>query len=345
MKYFLKRLSFFSLLIFIIAISLSELRYSDDFIISKTKDTDYEKVGWIISLINENPEVIRNSKVFLGSSYVLNGLNDSILNISGVKAINLAVKHGAEEVNLYFMERILEYSPQEIIFLKSKSGNSGIHKLTPLLYPTSKLKKNGQTINFHLLRHIMKRTKLSLEFIVYQLQRKKNIQSNDSRKYGIRYEESHITKKRFYDINYINSQKKIFENFNIHKSNFLYPNEQKGLSNKLKQFKRNLVYTYYLQNNLFSNVESQQQFLLKAKEICLKEGYTFSQIYLPIVADVVSTQTNNYTYFNSRFSDSENIYAFDDYTFLNQNKFWTDDHHLSKEGSIVFTQKILSLLL
>ena len=104
MKKFLINIIVFTIVVFATSFALGEIEYSNSFLIEKTKDTAYEKVGWNLSMLENSKDQIKGSKVFFGSSYVLNGVNDSVLTNNGVRSFNFAVRHNGNDLSLFFLK-------------------------------------------------------------------------------------------------------------------------------------------------------------------------------------------------------------------------------------------------
>ena len=77
MKVFLTQLLKISVIFMTVCAALNEITFSDEFIIEKTVDTEYKKVAWNLDLLNNNPERINGKLIFLGSSLVQGGIQDS----------------------------------------------------------------------------------------------------------------------------------------------------------------------------------------------------------------------------------------------------------------------------
>lgn len=342
MKNFIIKVFIFSILIFAICFGLSEIKFSDEFLINQTKDTAYEKVAWNLNMISNNKDKIEGSQVFFGSSYVLNGLNDSVLNDQDIKSINFAIKHNGNELSLYFLKRVLEHHPSEVIFLKGKIGFQKLHKLTPLLYTPSTLLSDGQSINFFFISYLFKRSKLALDYIFFNLKAMANSNLNFN-KFGISYEETVLSEEEFYNLKNQNRLKLEHERFNIYKKNFLFDSELDDLSfiNQLKGVKRYITFHFFTENNLLNNYVSQENFVNTAKELALNHNVKFSQLYMPVVTDVILEQSVGDEFFMPISSDADKIYSLRNYYFLNNPSYWTDYRHLSKKGSIIFTNNFI----
>ncbi|WP_298488375.1 hypothetical protein [uncultured Maribacter sp.] len=341
MKSFLLKILAFTLFLFSICLLLSEIEFSDDFLINRTKDTAYDKVGWNLSKIKNYKEEIKGSNIFFGSSYVLNGLSDSVLNTKKIKSFNFAVRHNGNDLSLFFLKKIVPLQPKEVFFLKGKTGFKNLHKLAPLLYKPSTLVGDGQAINISFVNYLFKRTKLALEYIFFITENNQELNLYSS-VYGIEYENEPFKETIFNEKNIVKKLRFEDEGYNLHKTNYLYKKEKTGniFLNTIKTFKRKVTREYYQRNNWVSNWKSQENFVNKAKEICEENNVPFSQLYMPVVSDVVSIEKSENPFFIPLHSDAKKIYVLESYTFLKNRLYWADMHHLSKKGAIVFTNKL-----
>ncbi len=345
MKSFLLKILAFTLFLFSICLLLSEIEFSDDFLINRTKDTAYDKVGWNLNKIKNHKEEIKGSNIFFGSSYVLNGLSDSVLNTKKIKSFNFAVRHNGNDLSLFFLKKIIPLQPKEVFFLKGKTGFKNLHKLAPLLYKPSTLVGDGQAINISFVKYLFKRTKLALEYIFFISENNQNINISTSI-YGVEYENEPFSETIFKNKDVVEKLRFEDEGYNLHKTNYLYKKEKtaNNFFNTLKNLKRKITREYYQRNNWVSNWNSQENFVDTAKEICGENNIPFSQLYMPVVSDVVSLEKSQNPFFIPLASDAKKIYVFKSYAFLENKLYWADMHHLSKEGAIVFTNKLVEQL-
>ncbi|SNQ44082.1 hypothetical protein [Cellulophaga lytica] len=338
MKNFLIKLLIFNTLIFFVAVILGEVKYSDEFIANKTKGTAYEKVGWNLDIINNYPERIKNSTIFLGSSYVLNGINDSVLSVNDKKVINMAVKHNGNDLGLYFLNRIKKLQPKEVVNLKSKFYTVGFHKLSPLLYRPSEYIANGQTVNLYFVKYLFKRVKLTFEYLLYTPT--KTVYKDEMKFfYGVRYAENELDKDYLNNIDNIEKLERLDESGNLYQNGFNYISEnfESLIIRKGKSLLREIKFR--LSNNSWlTNSSSQEAFVYRAKEISRLNKFKFSQVYIPVMSDLNINKKYKRSNFLPLESDASNIYEMKDYSFLNSEIYWVDLHHLSKEGSILFTK-------
>jgi len=344
MKRFLARGLLFLLLIFILSILLSQIDFSDAFIIYKTRDTEYKKIAWNINLITKKQERLDGSIIVLGSSIVQGGLNDSLLQEKGLNVINMGVPHNGDELSLYFLNRLKEKHPKAIVLLKGKTQYRNLHKLTPLLYTPSRLLEAGQSINLDFVIFIFKRTKLSLEYLFSM-----NVNNSDSElneflnaSYGVIYDENEIsdeTYNKFSKGDWARSD----EYFNLRLNNFLYQSEQqKGdFIKSILKIKRKMVSWFLMDFSFLSNTKSQRSFMNKAVREALKYNIEVRKIYIPILIDVKEYTGYNRQTYPMVSSDTIGILILDSHKFLNKQAYWSDESHLNEKGSILFTEKMI----
>lgn len=350
MKRYLKELSIIVFIVFVGTYILSEKSFSDDFIIYKTIDTHYKKVAWNLNTINNRKELLDNSTIFLGSSIVQGGINDSLLNSAGIKATNMGVPHNGNELTLYFQNRILKSSnPKKIIYLKGKIPYSGLHKLTPLLYTSSELLKNGQTINFDYLNFLFKKSKLSLEYFTYNLIGRKTDYDGHgpflSKSFGQINVTNEILESDYYKYIGTGEGTRMDENFNLYLNDYLYKTEKNDskIVKTLKQFKRKTT-QLILKNNFFFNRENQQKFILNAVKGAKKHEVNHEMIYIPILIDVGSNYAYSRSYYRKGPLDDNGIIHLGSYDFLADRDYWDDKDHLNQRGSELFTERIIPYL-
>jgi len=342
MKRFILRFLGISLVVLAFTFLLSEIAFSDDFIIHKTINTQYKKVAWNINLLNNKSDKIRNSTIFLGSSLVQGAVNDSILKINGIKAINMGVPHNGNELWLYFLNRIKKKKPAKIYFLKGKIGYRGLHKLTPLVYTSSELLRSGQNLNLNFVSFIFKKARLSFEFLKFKIFKPEHESIDNqflNKEDGFVYD-IHAIKRKDFDKNIKNSD--FDEYFNLYKNGFLYNKEKKQnlFFKKIKILKRYLIHSFF-KKDFFHNFKTQQKFIKTAQILCKENNIKFKKIYIPLLVDV-----NNHSGYNqSRYINVETDYnlilELNTYDFLNSVEYWSDKDHLSKEGAHVFTERLV----
>lgn len=341
MKNFIIKIFCFTLILFAFCFCLSEVEFSDDFIVEKTTDTAYEKVCWNLDMIRNHSNKIENSTIFLGSSYILGGVNDSILNSQGHNAHNFGVRHNGNDLNLYFLRRLAPLNPKAIYFLKSKTNFSELHKLTPLLIRPSILIKDGQTINLTFVSYLFKRVKLVVEYLFYTNEDDISEHRSSHNDFGIVYDEKQISKTDFNSKETVERMRRTQERFSIYKNGYLFAEEKlnDSFQNKIKALKRKLTLKFYSENNFITNCDSQNNFIETAKGICKDKSIGFYQLYIPVVSDIRPFANYEGELYRKKESDFH-IVVFENYYFLNNYLYWADEHHLTKTGAEIFTKKI-----
>lgn len=346
MRRFLIKISSLSVVVLLVCFLLSELEFSDAFIIEKTKDTAFEKVAWNINLINNNSEQIKGSTIFLGSSLVQGGINDSLLNAKGFKTINMGVPHNGNEIPLYFLNRLKDKKPKEVIILKGNTPFQSLHKMTPLLYTSSQIFSFGQSINLDYVRFLFKKTKLALEYMFYKNASNTVTLDLFKKKYGVIFDEHTISEETYESWVNQNLVKKGDEYYNLYQNGFLYNKEKNAntVIKRLKIFKRKTVYHLWSKNNFLTNIDSQENYIKTSYKICNTKGIQFSKIYIPKLIDV-----NNYMgYKRNTFKQTETDYLgvifFKDYNFLKKRNHWADADHIDESGANLFTLELMNYL-
>ncbi len=346
MKKYLIELTLISTIFFIGCYLLSEIKFSDEFIVHKTIDTHYKKVAWNIHMINERKEDINESIIFFGSSITQGGINDSLLTSIGIKSLNMGVPHNGNELSLYFQKRVLENSsPKKIIYLKGKIPYVGLHKLTPLLYSSSSLLEIGQTVNFDFLNFIFKKARLSLEYFFFMLNNKRLLKNQNSKFQSNGFGQVNSYNQIDEDIyqNTINSN--IDEALNLYMNDYLFENEKNRnrVINDLKRLKRKLTEKYF-QNNFLFNQKNQERFLSNAINLSKRKSIGFEKVYIPILIDCKINGDYNRNYYKPSNSDTVKLIKSDKCNFLLKNEYWEDKNHLNQAGADIFTKTMAPLI-
>lgn len=315
---------------------LNEISFSNEFIISKTEGTNFEKVAWNISVIENNPEKIKGSTVFLGPSLVLNGINDSLLSLNNIKSVNLAVNHLGNESMLFMVNRIKKLAPKEIVLFKNETPVLRSHQLAPLLFKSSELYKSGQGINFYFFEHLFKRLKFVPEYLIWTYLKDGKIEYKPTNEFGVRLNESMHS-------GYEKLKKQSFntdETLNLYQNGFKYSHEKESSLTKVNASKREMLDYFWYETNLY-NSNSQNHFFKSIKETCLDSKIKCSMIYIPKIKDLRTDYSYKRSFYREVDSDLE-VYKIGSYEMLDDSTFWSDYQHLSNKGSTVFTNALIS---
>lgn len=351
MRKFLLQLAILSSIVLLTCFLFSQVKFSDEFIIYKTKDTAFKKIGWNINILENYPERIEGSTIFFGSSLVQGAINDSLMQDKGLNVINMGVPHNGNEIGLYFLKRLKDMNPSEVVFLKGKTSFQGLHKMTPLLYTSTSLFKAGQGFNLDYIGFVFKKSKLSMEYLFFKFFPPKKLEDASyesflSRKYGVVYATDTIAESVYESTMERTNGNKTDEYYNLYLNDYLYRNEVKAnsLLKEIKVAKRKLVLNFWMKTNLIKNTKSQESFIQSAIELCGASNIEMRKIYIPKLVDVKDYTNVDYerSYYKSVPSDSIGIYQLESFEFLMQRKYWADFDHLNERGADLFTEGMIS---
>lgn len=337
MRRFIRYIFSFTISLSIIILTISQVQYSDEFLIHKTINTSYSKIAWNIDVINNSPDKIKDGLIFFGSSLTTGGISDSVFTAQGYKCLNMGVNNSGNALSLYFLKRIIHLQPKSIYFLKRKTSRYSLHPMTPLLYKPSQLLHDGQTINTTFLSYLLKRTKYSIEYLIFNLL-EKSTNEVIRKEYGLR---NFISKKNLV-LNDIEKNARLYnEQISLPANNFTYQHEKNNDSFflKIKLWRRKVIYKYP-QFYGPSNSVSQEMFIMKLKEICDENSIVFNKIYIPVISDCFEYSGYKNLFYRKNASD-RNILCLDDFSFLKDNSYWTDESHLNKIGAEIFTKNLI----
>ncbi|MFC4220503.1 hypothetical protein [Flagellimonas marina] len=348
MRKFLVQLAILSSFVLLTCFLLSQVTFSDEFIVHKTKDTAYKKIGWNLNLIKNHQERIKGSTIFLGSSLVQGALNDSLMQNNGMNVINMGVPHNGNEIGVYFINRLMELKPKEVVLLKGKTPFQGLHKMTPLLYTSTGLFRSGQGFTVDYISFVFKKAKLCLEYFFFQIfpDKKNSDKAYEAflyRQYGVLYAHDTIPQQVYDEAISRRTGSKSDEYYNLYLNDYLYRSESGNPSfmNKLKVLKRKFVLNVWMQSDLLKNTKSQERFVDTAIQLCEQEGIKISKLYVPKLVDVNQYEGYTREFYKKVQSDSVGVYDMDTYQFLKSRNHWADFDHVDQSGADLFTKKLL----
>lgn len=342
MKDFLKQITIFGSVVFTLVIAMDQITFSDDFICHKTSGTEYEKVIWNLHMLNNESEKLQGSTIFLGSSLVQGGINDSIGHLKDLKVYNFAVPHNGYDLNLYFAERLKSHNPHAFVFLQEKNSYGGLHKLTPLVNRPSDLLRWGQSINFHFVNYLFKRAKLSTEYVVYAIGKQRFDGLRKPREFGIVFDNKEFVKGQEFTDSFLDGLQRRDEYLNLFQNDFLYAYERQWKESLqfLRKIKRKTVNSLWVNNNWVKNNKSQQAFLRTSKEWTESEGILFAKVYVPVLSDVVDAKNYTRTYFEQQPGSAAEVLTLENFSFLKRPGFWSDNAHVNETGARLFSERI-----
>ena len=241
---------------------------------------------------------------------------DSTLNANGIKAVNMGINHPGKEIDLLFLDRILNYKPAKIYLHLSKYELTDLHPMTPLLYDPLSLISNGQSLNIPFLFFLFHRASFVSEFILWRFLHHE-IPQNHYNDHGVVYQKNEFTKESYRAID---------------TSKILSPDFRKG---NFRSYFRH----YAIKINFIFNTGSQEIYVNKAFEKANKYNINIAEIYLPALID--SKVKKN---FDRSFYYSDKLVAVSsliNFSFLDDASNWTDLNHLSRKGAIRFTNELI----
>lgn len=337
MRRFIFELSIFVFLLTIIAFLLCEIELPNEFVVYKTEGTSYEKIAWNLNLLDNKSESISNSAIFFGPSLVQDGVDDSVLTAHGISALNMGVNHNGNEIELWFLQKVLPHSPKAVYLHLSKETHVFLHPMTPLLYKPSLLLLSGQSFNIPFCNFLIKRISYVVEYFFWS-SATKNKAKGVKLAYGIRHEEGSLPPEVFLGIGETEVER-LSESVVLPLNDFRFKSEKdaQGVLSAKRIFR---WLKYKAKNvNFFFNAESQQKFVKESFTQCLKNNIPIAELYLPVAVDAKIDAEFGQQFFAPRITSK--IVSLNSFTFLNKAEYWFDMNHLSKRGSILFTQELV----
>ncbi|PBQ31549.1 hypothetical protein CNR22_07140 [Sphingobacteriaceae bacterium] len=339
MKRFLFNCTVFLASFLFISFLLDSVVIEDDYIIYKTSNTSYEKIGWNLNLIKRYPEKIKGADVFLGSSLIQADVSDSILRANGVPAINFGVNGTGHEIERFFLERIAPCKPGKVYLHLYKIDKGALHDMTPLLYTPLSLLKRGQSFSIYFIRFLLKRIYFVADYLVWKLDEESDKDWQYYPEYGSVCRDGGFTKEKYSDIKKEVSDD-YFYSFNLHRNSFIKETE-KGSGNfytRVIPLVRRVRYSFYNSDFIF-NTGSQSRFALSCLEFCKANNLETKRLYLPMVTDAKINKDFDDTFYVPRGYFP--IITLKNFDFLDSARYWADMAHMSKEGADIFTKKLV----
>lgn len=338
MKKFILNICIFSIVILVSCFCIGSLRISDEYIISKTKGTSYEKIAWNLNLINTHPEKIKGSVLFFGPSLVQGGICDSLLTTRNVPSINFGTNGAGNEIELFFLKKTLRYKPAKVYLHLFKGPHKDFHNMTPLLYDPVTLISLGQNVNLNYLLFLLKRTSYTIDYLVSSAVGITK-PSGEFNRYGVVYDEQELNSDRYATIDLI-EMRDFFESFQLSKYDFIKSTESKrsGMFFKIIQLRRKLMFALN-NSDLVYNTSSQSAFEQKQFQLCEEYGVPAVSFYMPMIADVKSNKN-----FAPAFYDLQKkgkVVSLSNFMMLDSSVYWSDMTHLSKKGALLFTNELI----
>jgi hypothetical protein len=180
-------------------IALSFGRISNNYVYQKFQNTQYNKICWFLQKCERGDFAKSKYKgIFIGSSQVYYGINDSIL---GSQYLNLGFNTPSKDMDLFVLETFFKFGGKtEKVYLGvggDKIVSYGLHPLMPYLVSPKWLLKNGQKwYSLHFWKFLLIRSQKVLESMV-STKEKSNLEFN--RIYGVGYLDRTVSRSKPFD--------------------------------------------------------------------------------------------------------------------------------------------------
>ena len=288
-------------------IALSFGKISNNYIYQKFQNTQYSKICWFLQKCQQGDFSQQEYEgIFIGSSQVYYGINDSIL---GPKYLNLGFNTPSRDMDLYVLETFF-YSGGKAgrVFLGvggDKLVSYGIHPLMPYLVSPNWLLTHGQKwYSLHFWKFIVIRSQKVLESIISPAD--ENI-IEFSRNYGVGYLDR--------TVNLI----KPFNEFRLQKNRFNY----KASVNGFDEIRHNI----HSQWSFFEEIKSNYK-----PQILVLPSYLMADKFQKLQQ---SMQENEHLKGLKMFSLDVSFSEL-----LESQENWADPGHLNAVGAKLFSQEL-----
>lgn len=292
-------------------IALSFGKISNNYIYQKFQNTQYSKICWFLQKCQQGDFSQQEYEgIFIGSSQVYYGINDSIL---GPKYLNLGFNTPSRDMDLYVLETFF-YSGGKAgrVFLGvggDKLVPYGTHPLMPYLVSPNWLLTHGQKLySLHFWKFIVIRSQKVLESIISPAD--ENI-IEFSRNYGVGYLDR--------TVNLI----KPFNEFRLQKNRFNY----KASVNGFDEIRHN----FYSQWSFFEEIKS---------------NYKPQILVLPTYLEVDKFEMmQEFVQQNEHLNGLEKVSLDSNFgDILESQQFWADPGHLNRVGGIQFSNQLKKVI-
>ena len=292
-------------------IALSFGRISNNYVYQKFQNTQYNKICWFLQKCERGDFVKSKYKaIFIGSSQVYYGINDSIL---GSQYLNLGFNTPSKDMDLFVLETFFKSGGgTESVYLGQggdKIVSYGLHSLMPYLASPEWLLKHGQKwYSLHFWKFLVIRSQKVLESL------------------GSPQEKNIVEFKRNYGVGYLDrtlSRLKPYDNVQLQKDKF---NDQ-YMANAFDEVRHNIRSQWSFYQEIKSKYEPQM--LILPSYVIANKFEKIQQI----------TQGNehlkglNVVGLNASFNDV-----------LEKQQNWADPGHLNRQGGIFFSKQLKKIL-
>jgi hypothetical protein len=293
----------------LIALSFGSISYK--YIYQKFQNTQYSKICWFLQKCERGDFSEQEYKgIFIGSSQVYYGINDSIL---GSKYLNLGFNTPSKDMDLYVLETFFECGGKaERVFLGGggdKLVSYGIHPLMPYLVSPKWLLMHGQKwYSLHFWKFMIIRSQKVIESVIAPL------------------DENTIELKTNYGVGYLDrmvGRIKPFNEIQIQKNRFNNQNQVNAL------------------DELRNNIRSQWSFLEE-----IKSKYKPQILVMPSYLSADKFEKLQQSVQENRHLNGLKIVGLD-VSFnevLESQQYWADPGHLNRLGGIKFSNELKKVI-
>jgi hypothetical protein len=292
-------------------IALSFISISNNYIYQRFQNTQYSKICWFLQKCERGDFSEQEYKgVFIGSSQVYYGVNDSIL---GSKYLNLGFNTPSKDMDLYVLETFFESGGKsERIFLGvggDKLVSYGMHPLMPYLVSPKWLLTHGQKwYSFHFWKFMITRSQKVIECAISPV------------------DENIIEYRRNYGVGYLDrivGRTKPYDEIQLHKNRYNY----RATVNRLDEIRHNVNSQWSFFEGINSKYKPQilmlPSYLMSDKFVMMQEFVQESEHLKGL--KMVSLEVS----FNGVFENQEN---------------WADQAHLNRLGGINFSNELKKVI-
>ena len=292
-------------------IALSFGSVSNNFIYQKFQNTQYSKICWFLQKCERGDfSESKNEAIFIGSSQVYYGVNDSIL---GPKYLNLGFNTPSKDMDLYVLETFFESGGKTGSVYLGAGGDKivsyGIHPLMPYLVSPKWLLMHGQKwYSLHFWKFVIIRSQKVLESLVSP--KEMNI-NKFKRNYGVGYLDRTVSRPKPYD------QVQLQKN--------RYNNQDKV--NGIDEIRHNIKSQW----SFFEEIKSKYK-----PDVLILPSYLMTDKFEKLQQSVQENKHLNglkMVSLDANFSE-----------LLESQKYWADPGHLNRAGGILFSNELKKII-
>ncbi len=292
-------------------IALSFCSISNYYVYQKFQNTQYSKICWFLQRCEQGDFAESKYKgIFIGSSQVYYGINDSIL---GPQYLNLGFNTPSKDMDLFVLETFFKFGGKSDSVYLGAGGDKivsyGLHPLMPYLVSPKWLLKHGQKwYSLHFWKFLLIRSQKVLESMV-STKEKSNLEFN--RIYGVGYLDRTVSRSKPFDDGLLQENK-----FN-----------DQDIANSFDELRHNICSQWSFHEEIKSKYEPQ---ILMLPSYVLANRFEKMQQF---------TQGNKHLKglkFLGLKAGFNNI--------LEKQKNWADPGHLNRVGGILFSKELKKII-